>query len=65
MKIKIRAEKNDNGKYVMVGILPDGEKEYPQEGLEHSKKRDVFSDAYSMYHGNTWNYDEKRHTIIA
>jgi hypothetical protein len=63
-RARISAEKKESGRWVMVAILPDGGKEYPQEGLEHDKRSDVFRDAYAMYHGSTWQYDEIKHTVV-
>jgi hypothetical protein len=62
MKMKIRAEKNENGKYVMVA-RGQGKVEYPQEGAEHDTKSSVYDDAESMYAGSAWEYDNKLHTI--
>jgi hypothetical protein len=63
MKARIRSEKNDEGRFVMVAILPDGEKEYPQEGLSHEKRSQVFDDARIMYNNQTWKWNDKKHTI--
>lgn len=46
----IRAQKNENGKYVMIGDNGD----MPQEGLEHDNKQSVYDDCHRMYNGQTW-----------
>ena len=62
MRMKIRAEKNENGKYVMVA-RGQGKIEYPQEGREHDTKSDVYDDAEIMYGNSVWAYNSTLHTI--
>lgn len=64
MKGKIRAEKAEGG-WKMVCILPHtDEVEYPQEGLIHPTRADVYRDAEKMYAGcPEWAYDPRNHTI--
>jgi hypothetical protein len=62
MRMKIRAEKNENGKYVMVA-RGQGKIEYPQEGAEHKTKSSVYDAAQSMYAGSVWAYNRRLHTI--
>lgn len=63
LKGKIKAEKNKEGRYIMICKLPNGKIEYPQEGLEHDKRSEVFDDARVMYNNSTWNWNERYHTI--
>lgn len=46
----IRAERQDNSKYIMVA--DNGE--LPQEGNEHDSPQSVYRDCEAMYKGATW-----------
>ena len=63
MRAKIRAEKVASG-YLMIVILPSGEKEYPQEGKIHPTRQNIYTDASIMYASSVWDYRESDHTIL-
>jgi|GEM_PF-3162168 hypothetical protein len=66
MRAKIRAQKVGSG-YRMIAILPHTDEiEYPQEGLVHAKRSDVYRDADAMYGhdgAGVWAYNPRNHTI--
>jgi len=61
MKIKIKAIKKGNGKYIMVADVLT--REFPQEGREYDSKKTVYADAYQMYAGHAWQYNPVSHII--
>ena len=50
----IKAVKTENG-YVLEGVNPDGETEYPQEGRAHTSRRKAYKDCKAMYDNNAWH----------
>lgn len=62
MRMKIKAEKKDNG-YQMIAEDITGRKEYPQEGRLHPTKESVYKDAEKMYSNNVWDYNPNNRTI--
>jgi hypothetical protein len=65
MRAKIRATAVEGpGGYRMVAIKTDGTIEYPQEGLIHKTKADVYRDARAMYNNTTWSWRERDKTIV-
>lgn len=64
MKIKIKAEKTENKKWHMVAVFADGNREYPQEGLEHDTRKEVIDQAKLMYKHPAWEWNERNHTIV-
>ena len=65
MRMKIKAVKKENGKYIMIAEVLHGRgaRELPQEGREHDSKKTVYADAYQMYAGHAWQYNPVSHII--